>query len=46
MSRPSMARRARIHDIGGVYHIMLRGNGGKDRLSDESDRIRFYNLLV
>ena len=40
-----MARRARIHYPGAVYHVMLRGNGGQDIFVDDSDRIRFYDLL-
>ena len=40
-----MARRARIHYPGAIYHVMLRGNGGRDIFFDESDRIRFYELL-
>jgi len=40
-----MARRERIHYPGAVYHVMLRGNGGQDIFFDESDRIRFYDLL-
>ena len=40
-----MARRARIHYPGAVYHVMLRGNGGQDIFFDEPDRIRLYDLL-
>jgi len=40
-----MERRERIHYPGAVYHVMLRGNGGQDIFFDESDRIRFYDLL-
>jgi REP element-mobilizing transposase RayT len=40
-----MARRRRIHYPGAVYHVMLRGNAGQDIFFDESDRIRFYDLL-
>ncbi len=40
-----MARRARIHYLGAVYHVMLRGNGGPDIFFDKSDRIRFFDLL-
>jgi putative transposase len=40
-----MARRARIHYPGAIYHVMLRGNGGQDIFFDDSDRIRFYELL-
>lgn len=40
-----MSLRARIHYPGAVYHVMQRGNGGRDVFFDESDRIRFYDLL-
>jgi putative transposase len=40
-----MARRARIHYPAAVYHVMLRGNAGRDIFFDDSDRIRFYGLL-
>jgi REP element-mobilizing transposase RayT len=40
-----MARRGRIHYSGAVYHVMVRGNGGQDIFFDESDRIRFCDLL-
>jgi len=26
----NMARKPRIHIPGGLYHVMLRGNGGQD----------------
>ncbi|MFH1114300.1 MAG: transposase [Pseudomonadota bacterium] len=40
-----MTRRARIHYPGAVYHVMLRGNAGEDIFFDDSDRLRFYDLL-
>ncbi len=40
-----MARRARFHYPNAVNHVMLRGNGGQNVLFDESDRIRFCDLL-
>ena len=40
-----MARRARIHYPDAVYHVMLRGNGGRDMFFDEPDRIRLYDLV-
>jgi REP element-mobilizing transposase RayT len=40
-----MARKPRIHILGGVYHVMLRGNGGQDIFFDEEDRYHFYLLL-
>jgi len=40
-----VARKVRIHYPGAVYHVMLRGNGGRDIFFDESDRIRFCDLL-
>ena len=41
----SMARRARIHYPGAIYHPTMRGKGGQDIFFDKSDRIRFYELL-
>lgn len=40
-----MARKPRIHLQGGVYHVMLRGNGGQDIFFDDEDRYHFYVLL-
>ncbi len=40
-----MARRARIHVPGGVYHVILRGNGGQDIFFEDADRDRVYLLL-
>lgn len=40
-----MARKPRIHENGGVYHVMLRGNGGQDIFFDDDDRRHFYLLL-
>jgi REP element-mobilizing transposase RayT len=40
-----MARKRRIHVSGGLYHVMLRGNGGQDIFSDGEDRSRFYFLV-
>ena len=40
-----MARKKRIHVPGGVYHVMMRGNGGQDIFFADQDRYRFYLLL-
>jgi putative transposase len=40
-----MARKPRIHYPGAFYHVMLRGNGGQDIFSSDTDLIRF-NLLL
>ena len=40
-----MARKPRIHLAGGVYHVMLRGNGGQPIFFTEADRSRLYLLL-
>jgi len=40
-----MARKPRIHLEGGVYHVLLRGNGGQALLFDPADRYRLYLLL-
>ena len=40
-----MARKPRVHYAGGVYHVMLRGNGGKKIFFDDEDREHFYWLI-
>jgi len=40
-----MARKPRIHVAAGVYHVMLRGNGGQDIFFSEADRYQFYRLV-
>ena len=40
-----MARKPRIHYPGACYHVMLRGNGGKDIFFSNGDRCRFSLLL-
>jgi REP element-mobilizing transposase RayT len=40
-----MSRKPRIHLPGGVYHVMLRGNGGKEIFLDPGDGARFLELL-
>lgn len=40
-----MARKPRIHLPGGLYHVILRGNGGQPVFLAEDDRYRFYLLL-
>jgi REP element-mobilizing transposase RayT len=40
-----MARKARIHIPGGVYHVMLRGNGGQDIFFSCEDYSRLFLLL-
>lgn len=41
-----MARKPRIHVPGGVYHVMLRGNGGQVVFPDPADGARFLDLLA
>jgi putative transposase len=41
----NMARKPRIHVPGGVYHVMLRGNGGQNIFSSDEDRCHLYLLL-
>ena len=41
-----MARKPRIHVSGGLYHVMLRGNGGQAIFSDDADRRRFCALVA
>ena len=33
-----MARKPRVHVPGGIYHVMLRGNGGQDIFFEREDR--------
>jgi putative transposase len=40
-----MARKPRILLPGGLYHVILRGNGGQPIFLTEGDRYRFYLLL-
>jgi transcriptional regulator of nitric oxide reductase len=40
-----MARKPRIHIPGGVYHVMLRGNGGEEIFFSDEDYCRLYLLL-
>lgn len=40
-----MARKPRIHIPGGVYHVMLRGNGGQDIFLSDEDYCRLLLLL-
>ncbi len=41
-----MARHPRIHLPGGVYHVMLRGNGGQEIFLDPGDGTYFLELLA
>lgn len=40
-----MARKPRIYYPGAVYHVILRGNAGKEIFFSDKDRYRFYLLL-
>ena len=40
-----MARKPGIHVDGGIYHVILRGNGGEDIYFTNGDRTRFSLLL-
>jgi REP element-mobilizing transposase RayT len=40
-----MARKPRIHLPGGVYHVMLRGNGGQGIFFRDADRAHLTQLL-
>ena len=40
-----MPRKPRIHLAGGLYHVILRGNGGQDIFGAPADRLLFYRLL-
>jgi len=41
----SMVRKPRLHLPGGVYHVMMRGNGGQDIFFSDDDRYHFFLLL-
>lgn len=41
-----MARKPRVHVPSGIYHVMLRGNGGPDIFSEREDRGKLYRLLA
>jgi putative transposase len=40
-----MARKPRLHVDAGIYHVMLRGNGGQAIYFDDDDRHHFYLLM-
>lgn len=40
-----MARKPRLHVPGGLYHVILRGNGRQDIFFDPEDRYHLYLLL-
>ena len=40
-----MARKPRLHVPSGIYHVLLRGNGGHDVFFDKGDRSRLLLLL-
>ena len=40
-----MARKPRIHLTGGLYHVILRGNGGQPVFLADEDRCRFSLLM-
>ena len=41
-----MARKSRVHVPGGVYHVMLQGNGGEDIFFRREDRGALCRLLA
>ena len=40
-----MARKARVHYPGALYHVILRGNAGQTIFFNDLDRTRFYLLV-
>ena len=40
-----MARKPRLHYIGALYHVMIRGNDGQNIFARDEDRYRFYLFL-
>ena len=41
-----MPRRPRLHVSGGLYHVILRGNGQSDIFFDTDDRLRWESILA
>jgi len=41
----TMARKPRLHVTGGLYHVILRGNGGEDIFFRNADCDYSYMLL-
>lgn len=41
-----MARKPRVHVTGGLYHVMLRGNGGQPIFVDDADRSSLCDLIA
>ncbi len=41
-----MARQARLHVEGGVYHVILRGNGGQNIFFAKQDRRFFFGVIA
>jgi hypothetical protein len=41
-----MARKPRVHVPGGIYHVMLRGNGGQDIFFAAEEWEEIYRLLL
>ena len=39
-----MARKPLVHVPRGIYHVMLRGNGGQEIFSAAEDREEIYRL--
>ncbi len=40
-----MARKARVHYPGALYHVILGGNAGQTIFFNDLDRTRFYLLV-
>jgi len=40
-----MARPLRVEFAGAVYHVTARGNGGQDIFDDDTDRLKFLEVL-
>jgi len=40
-----MARKPRLHYVGALYHVMVRGNDGQKLFANDDDRYRFYLFL-
>lgn len=40
-----MARKARLHAPGAVYHVILRGNSKQDIFGDDKDRLQLCSVL-
>jgi hypothetical protein len=41
-----MARKPRLHYVGALYHVMVRGNGGQNIFTDDEDKVQVLSPLA